>query len=113
MPIGVVGGTDNAIEGGRTALSGTVVAGKMAAADFEVHRAFDDDPARRLPTLAETTVFDADPLFRPVRRRDGYVVLQDMGLLGDGTMSALVGLDGSIRGCAFRALTPSRCLAGT
>ena len=42
------------------------------------------------------TVFDADPAFRPVRRRDGYLALEDMGLIGDGTTSALVGLDGSI-----------------
>jgi hypothetical protein len=30
-------------------------------------------------------VFDADPSFRPVRRRDDYVALEDMGLIGDGT----------------------------
>jgi alpha,alpha-trehalase len=41
-------------------------------------------------------VLDADPSFRPLRRRDGYLALEDMGLLGDGTTSALVGLDGSI-----------------
>jgi GH15 family glucan-1,4-alpha-glucosidase len=41
-------------------------------------------------------VFQADPSFRPVRRRDGYLGLEDMGLIGDGTTSALVGLDGSI-----------------
>jgi alpha,alpha-trehalase len=41
-------------------------------------------------------VFDADPSFRPVRRRDGYLALEDMGLIGDGTTSALVGLDGSV-----------------
>jgi GH15 family glucan-1,4-alpha-glucosidase len=39
---------------------------------------------------------DADPAFRPVRRRDGYLALEDMGLIGDGTTSALVGLDGSV-----------------
>ncbi|MBV9915707.1 MAG: glycoside hydrolase family 15 protein [Solirubrobacterales bacterium] len=44
-----------------------------------------------------TTVFDADPSFRPVHRRDGYLALEDMGLLGDGTTSALVGLDGSVQ----------------
>jgi GH15 family glucan-1,4-alpha-glucosidase len=42
------------------------------------------------------TVLQADPSFRPVRRRDGYLALEDMGLIGDGTTSALVGLDGSI-----------------
>jgi GH15 family glucan-1,4-alpha-glucosidase len=31
-----------------------------------------------------------------VRRRDGYLALEDIGLIGDGTTSALVGLDGSI-----------------
>src|SRR5215467_6363650 len=41
-------------------------------------------------------MFDADPSFRPVRRRDGYLALEDMGLIGDGTTAALVGLDGSI-----------------
>jgi alpha,alpha-trehalase len=41
-------------------------------------------------------VLDADPPFRPVCRRDGYRPLEDMGLIGDGTTSALVGLDGSI-----------------
>src|SRR5262245_9007934 len=41
-------------------------------------------------------MFDAEPPFRPVRRRDGYLALEDMGLIGDGTTSALVGLDGTI-----------------
>jgi GH15 family glucan-1,4-alpha-glucosidase len=41
-------------------------------------------------------VLDADPSFRPVRRRDGYLALEDLGLIGDGTTSALVGLDGSV-----------------
>jgi GH15 family glucan-1,4-alpha-glucosidase len=41
-------------------------------------------------------MFDADPSFRPVRRHDGYLALEDMGLIGDGTTAALVGLDGSI-----------------
>jgi GH15 family glucan-1,4-alpha-glucosidase len=41
-------------------------------------------------------VFDADPSFRPVRCRDGYLALEDLGLIGDGTTSALVGLDGSV-----------------
>jgi GH15 family glucan-1,4-alpha-glucosidase len=31
-----------------------------------------------------------------VRKRDGYLALEDMGLIGDGTTAALVGLDGSI-----------------
>jgi len=41
-------------------------------------------------------VLQPEPAFRPVRRRDGYLALEDMGLIGDGTTSALVGLDGSI-----------------
>jgi GH15 family glucan-1,4-alpha-glucosidase len=39
---------------------------------------------------------DPDPPFRPVRRRKGYLPLEDLGLIGDGTTTALVGLDGSI-----------------
>jgi GH15 family glucan-1,4-alpha-glucosidase len=42
------------------------------------------------------TMLDADPPFRPVSRRDGYLALEDLGLIGDGTTSALVGLDGSV-----------------
>jgi alpha,alpha-trehalase len=41
-------------------------------------------------------VLDLDPSFRPVDRRDGYLALEDLGLIGDGTTAALVGLDGSI-----------------
>ncbi|WP_448316380.1 glycoside hydrolase family 15 protein [Streptomyces sp. CO7] len=41
-------------------------------------------------------MYDPDPPFRPIRRRDGYLPLEDLGLIGDGTTSALVGLDGSI-----------------
>jgi len=42
-------------------------------------------------------VLEPDPSFRPVRLRDGYLALEDLGLIGDGTTAALVGLDGSIR----------------
>ncbi|WP_067182387.1 glycoside hydrolase family 15 protein [Microtetraspora niveoalba] len=41
-------------------------------------------------------MLDPDPSFRPVRRREGYLPLEDLGLIGDGTTAALVGLDGSI-----------------
>ncbi|QOV38347.1 glycoside hydrolase family 15 protein [Streptomyces ferrugineus] len=37
-----------------------------------------------------------DPPFRPIRRREGYPPLEDLGLIGDGATTALVGLDGSI-----------------
>ncbi|MEV8457498.1 glycoside hydrolase family 15 protein [Streptomyces sp. NPDC052095] len=39
---------------------------------------------------------DPDPPFRPVRLLDGYLPLEDLGLIGDGTTAALVGLNGSI-----------------
>ncbi|MEX5632540.1 glycoside hydrolase family 15 protein [Parafrankia sp. FMc2] len=39
---------------------------------------------------------DFDLPFRPVHRRDGYLPLEDHGLVGDGTTAALVGLDGAI-----------------
>jgi GH15 family glucan-1,4-alpha-glucosidase len=41
-------------------------------------------------------MLDPDPSFRPLRRRDGYLPLEDLGLIGNGTTVALVGLDGSI-----------------
>ncbi|MCI2420588.1 glycoside hydrolase family 15 protein [Saccharopolyspora sp. K220] len=41
-------------------------------------------------------MLDPDPPFRPVVRQDGYLRLEDLGLIGDGTTVALVGLDGSI-----------------
>ena len=33
-------------------------------------------------------MLDTDPPFRPIRRRDGYLALEDMGLIGDGTTAA-------------------------
>jgi GH15 family glucan-1,4-alpha-glucosidase len=41
-------------------------------------------------------MLDPEPSFRPVRWRDGYLPLEDLGLIGDGATVALVGLDGSI-----------------
>src|SRR5262249_6190500 len=46
--------------------------------------------------VEDGAVLRPDPSFRSVRRRDGYLALEDMGLIGDGTTAALVGLDGSI-----------------
>ncbi|GGN79607.1 putative glycosyl hydrolase [Streptomyces albiflavescens] len=39
---------------------------------------------------------DPDPPFRPIRQREGYLPLEDLGLIGDGATAALVGMDGSI-----------------
>src|SRR5215471_13499255 len=41
-------------------------------------------------------MLETDPSFRPVRVRDGYLPLEDLGLIGDGAAVALVGLDGTI-----------------
>jgi GH15 family glucan-1,4-alpha-glucosidase len=40
---------------------------------------------------------DRDPAFRPIQLHGGYPPLADLGLIGDGTTAALVGLDGTIR----------------
>jgi GH15 family glucan-1,4-alpha-glucosidase len=41
-------------------------------------------------------MLELDPAFRPVRKHDGYLRLEDLGLIGDGATVALVGVDGSI-----------------
>ncbi|MFF2614422.1 glycoside hydrolase family 15 protein [Kitasatospora sp. NPDC058046] len=41
-------------------------------------------------------MYDPDPPFRPVRRRNGYPPLEDLGLIGNGATAALVGLDGAV-----------------
>jgi GH15 family glucan-1,4-alpha-glucosidase len=41
-------------------------------------------------------MLDPDPPFRPIHRRDGYLPLEDFGIIGNGSTAALVGLDGSI-----------------
>jgi GH15 family glucan-1,4-alpha-glucosidase len=41
-------------------------------------------------------MLETDPAFRPVRIHEGYLPLEDLGLIGDGATVALVGLDGSI-----------------
>src|SRR5262249_56378859 len=53
-------------------------------------------PGRGRAVSGETAMLLAEPPLRPVRRRDGYLALEDLGLIGDGTTAALVGLDGSI-----------------
>ncbi|MGW1408309.1 glycoside hydrolase family 15 protein [Streptomyces sp. NPDC002403] len=39
---------------------------------------------------------ESDQPFRPIRKREGYLPLEDLGLIGDGATAALVGLDGAI-----------------
>src|SRR5215472_19357214 len=41
-------------------------------------------------------MLDTDPGFRTIQRRDGYLPLEDLSLIGDGSTCALVGLDGAI-----------------
>jgi len=41
-------------------------------------------------------MLERDPRFRPVRRFSGYLSLEDLGFLGDGATTALVGRDGRI-----------------
>jgi GH15 family glucan-1,4-alpha-glucosidase len=41
-------------------------------------------------------MLERDPAFRAIRRVGGYLRLEDLGLIGDGATTALVGLDGSI-----------------
>ena len=41
-------------------------------------------------------MLDQNPAFRSVRQLDGYLPLENLGLIGDGATTALVGLDGSI-----------------
>ncbi|WP_238007154.1 glycoside hydrolase family 15 protein [Dactylosporangium sp. AC04546] len=41
-------------------------------------------------------MLELEASFRPLRLRDGYPPLEDLGLIGDGATAALVGLDGSV-----------------
>ena len=41
-------------------------------------------------------MLELKPTFRPVRRRSGYLPLEDLGLIGDGATVALIGRDGSV-----------------
>jgi alpha,alpha-trehalase len=41
-------------------------------------------------------MLDSDPAFRPIGRLDGYLPIEDHGLIGDGSTCALVGRDGAV-----------------
>ena len=41
-------------------------------------------------------MLEEEPAFRPIRYLDGYLALEDHGLIGDGRSAALVGLDGAV-----------------
>ncbi|HKE52131.1 MAG TPA: glycoside hydrolase family 15 protein [Actinomycetes bacterium] len=41
-------------------------------------------------------MLEVEPTYRPVRRFSGYLPLEDLGLIGDGATTALVGRDGSV-----------------
>lgn len=40
-------------------------------------------------------MLDLDPAFRPIRLVGGYPPLEDLGVIGDGATTALVGRDGN------------------
>src|SRR5579859_5808069 len=41
-------------------------------------------------------MLEDEPALRPVQRQDGYLPLEDYGLIGDGQSAALVGVDGAV-----------------
>ncbi|NUT47055.1 MAG: glycoside hydrolase family 15 protein [Saccharothrix sp.] len=57
-------------------------------------------------------MLEPDPPFRPVRYRDGYPPLEDLGLIGDGSTGALVGLDGDIGWLCLPRFDSEPLLAG-
>ena len=54
------------------------------------------DPPHTTSTTPHRSMLDPDPAFRPIQRRDGYLPIEDLSLIGDGATCALVGLDGGI-----------------
>jgi GH15 family glucan-1,4-alpha-glucosidase len=57
-------------------------------------------------------VLDLDPPLRPVHRPDGYLRLEDLGVIGDGATVALVGVDGSIPWLCLPRFDADAVLAG-
>jgi GH15 family glucan-1,4-alpha-glucosidase len=55
---------------------------------------------------------ELDPAFRPIRPVDGYPALEDLGLIGDGSTTALVGRDGAVHWMCVPAFDSEPLLCG-